>query len=191
MIATNKIFIDRTSNIGVLPLNLAINYGITGPMLRASGLKFDLRKVDGYSVYPEIDFEIPVGTGAMGTTGDCWDRTWVRLQECRQSANIINQCISKLTVDHKRTKTFDPRELVPKKIWPKQHDLYIRAENPKGELGFFFRSTENSDIPFRCKARACSFVNLSVLPEISKGHMLADLVAIVGSIDLVLGEVDR
>ena len=191
LLVQNKIFIDRTANIGVLPLNMAINYGVTGPMLRASGLKFDLRKGDGYSVYPELEFDIPIGRGEMGTTGDCWDRAWVRLQECHQSIRIIDQCLRKLLSEHKRDRSFDPREHVPKKIWPRKQDLYIRAENPKGELGFFFRSTENSDIPFRCKARACSYVNLSVLPELVKGHMIADLVAIVGSIDLVLGEVDR
>jgi len=191
ILITNKIYIERTANIGVLPLKLAINYGITGPMLRASGLKYDLRKIDGYSVYPEIEFNIPMGKGEMGTTGDCWDRSWVRLQECYESVKIIDQCLKKLTNDHKRSPSFDPQELVPKKIRPKAQDLYVRAENPKGELGYFFRADGKSDRPLRCKARGCSFVNLSVLPEISRGHMISDLIAIVGSIDLVLGEVDR
>ncbi|HHP7242696.1 MAG TPA: NADH-quinone oxidoreductase subunit D [Cyclobacteriaceae bacterium] len=191
ILITNKIYIERTANIGVLPLKLAINYGITGPMLRASGLKYDLRKIDGYSVYPEIEFNIPMGKGEMGTTGDCWDRSWVRLQECYESVKIIDQCLKKLTTDHKRSPSFDPQELVPKKIRPKAQDLYVRAENPKGELGYFFRADGKSDRPLRCKARGCSFVNLSVLPEISRGHMISDLIAIVGSIDLVLGEVDR
>ncbi len=191
LLISNKIFVDRTANVGVLPLELAINYGITGPMLRGSGLKFDLRRVDGYSVYPELEFEVPIGTGEMGTTGDCWDRSWVRAQECFQSVNIIEQCLKQLTIDHRRTREFDPREMVPKKIRPKAQDLYVRAENPKGELGFFFRADGRSDIPFRCKARACSFVNLSVLPEIAKGHLIGDLIAIIGSIDFVLGEVDR
>jgi NADH-quinone oxidoreductase subunit D len=191
LLVENKIFIKRTANVGILPLDLAINYGISGPMLRGSGLKFDLRKVDAYSVYPEIDFDVPVGKGEMGTIGDCWDRTSVRVQECYQSINIIAQCLDKLEGEHKRNKEFDPRALVPKKIRPAKQDLYVRAENPKGELGFFFRSDGRSDKPFRCKARACSFVNLSILPELSKGALIADLIAIVGSIDLVLGEVDR
>lgn len=191
VIVDNKIFIERTANIGALPLDLAINYGVTGPLLRASGLKFDLRKVDAYSVYPEIDFDIPVGTGAMGTKGDCWDRTQVRVAECFESVKIIEQCIEQLLGDHKRTREFDPQALVPKKIRPKAMDFYVRAENPKGELGFFFRTTGNSDIPFRCKVRAPSFVNLSVLPSISKNVMIADLVAILGSIDIVMGELDR
>ncbi len=191
LLITNKIFIERTAKVGVLPLDLAVNYGVTGPMLRGSGLKYDLRRVDGYSVYPELDFDIPIGTGAMGTVGDCWDRTYVRMQECHESLKIIDQCLTKLTHELKRDKDFNPRALVPKKIRPKAGDYYVRAENPKGELGFFFRTDGRSDIPVRCKARGCSFVNLSVLPEISKGVMISDLIAIVGSLDLVLGEVDR
>jgi NADH-quinone oxidoreductase subunit D len=187
----NKIFIDRTANVGVLPLNLAINSGITGPMLRASGLRFDLRRVDGYSVYAELEFEVPIGEGKMGTVGDCWDRSWVRVKEIYESLHIMEQCLDKLEGEHKRTREFDPQALVPKKIRPKAQELYVRAENPKGELGYFFRADGKSDIPFRCKARACSFVNLSIVPEISRGVLIADLIAILGSIDIVLGEVDR
>lgn len=191
LLVENKIFIDRTADVGVLPLDLAINAGVTGPMLRASGLRFDLRRVDAYSVYPELEFDIPIGEGRMGTIGDCWDRTWVRLQEMRESCKIINQCVDRLLSDHKRTREFDPQALVPKKIRPTKQDIYVRAENPKGELGFFFRADGKSDVPFRCKVRSCSFVNLSVLPEISRGALVADLIAILGSIDIVLGEVDR
>lgn len=191
ILITNKIFIDRTANVGTLPLDLAINYGVSGPILRGSGLKFDLRRIDGYSVYPEIEFDIPVGTGEVGAVGDCWDRTWVRFRECEESIKIIDQCLIRLTTDLKRDREFDPREMVPKKIRPKAQDLYVRAENPKGELGYFFRADGRADHAIRCKSRGCSFVNLSVLPEISKGYMLADLIAIVGSIDFVMGEVDR
>jgi len=187
----NKIFIDRTANVGVLPLDLAINCGVTGPMLRASGLRFDLRKVDGYSIYPELDFSIPVGKGEMGKLGDCWDRTQVRVDEIHESIKIVEQCLDKLTKEHKRTRDFDPQALVPKKIRPKAQDLYVRAEIPKGELGFFFRADGKSDIAFRCKCRSCSFVNLSVLQELAKGVLLADLIAIIGTIDVVMGEVDR
>jgi NADH-quinone oxidoreductase subunit D len=187
----NKIFVDRTANVGVLPLDLAINCGVTGPMLRGSGLRFDLRKVDAYSVYPELDFNIPIGEGKMGKTGDCWDRTYVRVEEIYESLKIVQQCLDKLTTEHKRTRDFDPQALVPKKIRPKAQDLYVRAEIPKGELGFFFRADGKSDIPFRCKCRSCSFVNLSVLQEIAKGVLIADLIAIIGTIDVVMGEVDR
>ena len=140
LLISNKIFIERTAKVGVLPLDLAVNYGVTGPMLRGSGLKYDLRRVDGYSVYPELDFDIPIGTGAMGTVGDCWDRTYVRMQECRESLKIIDQCLTMLSSELKRDKDFNPRALVPKKIRPKAGDYYVRAENPKGELGFFFRT---------------------------------------------------
>jgi NADH-quinone oxidoreductase subunit D len=191
LLVNNKIFIDRTARVGVLPLDLAINAGVTGPMLRGSGLRFDLRRVDGYSVYPELEFEIPIGEGKMGETGDCWDRAWVRVREIHESLRILNQCLDQLETDHKRTRDFDPQTVVPKKIRPKAQELYVRAENPKGELGFFFRADGKNDIPYRCKARACSFVNLSVLPEISRGVLIADLIAILGSIDIVLGEVDR
>ncbi|MFA0961313.1 NADH-quinone oxidoreductase subunit D [Roseivirga sp. BDSF3-8] len=191
LVIENKIFVERTANVGVLSRDLAINYGVSGPMLRASGLRYDLRRVDKYSVYPELDFDIPVGEGAMGTLGDCWDRTWVRVRECHESIRIIRQCLDRLQGDLKRTRDFDPRALVPKKIRPKKQDLYVRAENPKGELGFYFRADGKSDIPLRCKARSPCFVNLSVLSEISRGSMVADLIAIVGSLDMVLGEVDR
>lgn len=191
ILVDNKIFIERTANVGVLPLNLAINCGVTGPMLRASGLRFDLRRVDKYSVYPELEFSIPIGEGKMGAVGDCWDRTWVRMEEMRESLRIIEQCVDRLKGEHKRSRDFDPQAIVPKKIRPKAQDLYVRAENPKGELGFFFRADGKSDIPFRCKARSCCFVNLSVLPEITRGVLIADLIAILGSIDIVLGEVDR
>ncbi len=191
LVIENKIFIQRTANVGVLPLPVAINYGCSGPVLRGSGLRYDLRRVDNYSVYPEIDFEIPMGEGKMGTVGDCWDRNWVRVAECRESVKIIEQCLKMLTTDHKRTRDFDPQAVVPKKIRPKAMDFYCRAENSKGELGFYFRTDGRADVPVRCKARACSFNNLSVISEISKGLLIADLVAIIGSIDVVMGEVDR
>ena len=191
LLIENRIFVKRTANVGVLPLDLAINCGVTGPMLRASGLAFDLRRVDAYSVYPELEFNVPIGEGKMGSTGDCWDRTWVRVQEMYESLKIIEQCVDKLTTDHKRTRDFDPQALVPKKIRPKAQDFYVRGESTKGELGFYFRSDGRSDIPFRCKCRSCSFVNLSVLPEISKGILIADLIAIIGTIDVVMAEVDR
>ncbi|MEQ8520239.1 MAG: NADH-quinone oxidoreductase subunit D [Cytophagales bacterium] len=191
LLIENKIFVERTANVGILNRDLAINYAASGPVLRGSGLRFDLRKVDAYSVYPELEFDVPIGKGEMGTTGDCWDRTWVRAQECKESLKIVEQCLNRLQNDYKRSKDFDPREFCPKKIRPKEQEIYFRAENPRGELGFYIKSDGKSDIPLRCKARSACFVNLSILPEISRGSLLADLIAIVGSIDIVLGEVDR
>ncbi len=191
LLTQNEIFVQRTANVGVLPLNTAINYAASGPMLRGSGLRWDLRRVDGYSVYPELEFEIPIGTGKMGTTGDCWDRHYVRAQEIAESLKIIRQCLIQLTTEYKRTPEFDPRAMCPKKSRPKQMDYYVRAENPRGELGYYFVTDGKTDIPIRVKARGPSFCNLSILPEISRGALLADLIAIAGSVDIVLGEVDR
>jgi NADH-quinone oxidoreductase subunit D len=191
LLTNNSIFISRTQNIGVLPLDVAINYGCSGPMLRGSGINYDLRRIDGYSVYPELDFEVPIGEGKMGTTGDCWDRFDVRVREISESIKIAEQCIERLTKELKRSPEFDPRAKLPKKLIPKAQEFYCRGEMPKGELGYYFIADGKSDKPFRCKARAASFSNLSVLPELAKGAMIADLIAILGSIDIVLGEVDR
>ena len=160
-------------------------------MLRGSGLKWDLRRVDEYSAYPELEFEIPVGKGEMGELGDCWDRYKVRVDEIVQSIHIIEQCLNRLKKELKRSPDFDPKAKLPRKIIPKAQDFYVRAENPKGELGYYFITDGKSEIPKRVKARAPSFNNLSVLPEISRGVLIADLIAILGSIDIVLGEVDR
>lgn len=191
LLTGNEIFISRTANVGVLPLSTAINYGCSGPMLRGSGLKWDLRRVDEYSAYPELEFDIPVGKGEMGSVGDCWDRFKVRIDEIEQSVHIISQCLERLQTDLKRTQEFDPRARLPKKIIPKAQDFYMRAENPKGELGFYFITDGKSEIPKRVKARGPSFCNLSVISEISRGILIADLIAIIGSVDIVLGELDR
>jgi len=191
LLTDNQVFINRTANVGILPLDVAINCGCSGPVLRGSGLKYDLRRIDGYSAYPELEFDVPVGTGLMGAVGDCWDRYKVRVDEIEQSIIIMEQCLARLTKELKRTPEFDPRAKLPRKLTPKAQDFYVRAENPRGELGFYFMADGKTEIPFRVKSRGASFCNLSVLPEISKGVMIADLIAIVGSIDFVLGEVDR
>jgi len=183
LLSFNKIFIDRTANIGILPLETAINYGVTGPMLRASGLAFDIRKNDPYSIYDRFDFEIPVGKGEMGTVGDSWDRYWVRVQEMEQSLRIIEQAIDQIPDG-------DVKAAIPRRIRPPKGTVYSRVENPKGELGYFIIS-DGSVHPFRVKVRAPSFVNLQVLPELCKGYLVADIIAILGSTDIVLGEVDR
>lgn len=192
LVIENKIFVERTAGVGVLPRDVAINYSCTGPILRGSGLKYDLRKVDGYSIYPELDFEVPIGEGLVGKTGDCWDRNYVRVKECWESLKMIDQCLDKLTTDHKRTREFDPRSACPKKIWPKESEsFYFRGEGTKGELGFYFKTLQKKDVPDRVKARGCSFSNLAVLDELSRNAYFADLIAIIGSLDFVLGEVDR
>lgn len=181
----NKIFIDRSAHIGVLPADVAINYGCSGPVLRGSGVKWDLRKDEPYSIYDRFDFDVCVGDGEVGTIGDCWDRNMVRMKEMEQSCRIIEQAVAQMPDEG------DVKEAIPSKMRPpKGAEVYMRAENPKGDLGFYVVSN-GKDKPERVKARGTSFVNLSVLPEISKGYMFADLILILGSVDIVLGEVDR
>jgi len=184
LLSYNKIFINRTANIGVLPDKVALNYAASGPVLRGSGVKWDLRKNDPYSIYNRFDFEIPVGNGEVGTVGDCWDRYIVRVREMEQSLRIIEQALDGMPEEG------DVTEAIPKRIRPKEGELYVRTESPRGELGYYIISDKSAS-PFRVKARAPSFVHLSMLPAISKGSLIADMVAIVGSIDIVLGEVDR
>lgn len=184
LLSYNKIFIERTADVGVLPLDMAIAYGVTGPCLRASGLKWDLRKNEPYSIYDRFDFEIPVGRGEKGTVGDAWDRYMLRVREMEQSARIVRQALNALPDG-------DYIGKVPKNIkLPKGAELFFRSEAPKGELGFYIVS-DGKPKPVRMKLRSPSFSNLSVLPELGKGAMVADLVAIVASLDIVLGEIDR
>lgn len=183
LLSFNKIFIKRTANVGVLPPEVAINCGATGPMLRGSGVKWDLRKNDPYSIYDRFEWEIPVGTGEMGTVGDCWDRYMVRVHEMEQSVNIMEQAVQQLPQG-------DVQSAIPKRIRPEPSEVYVRTETPKGELGYYIIS-DGTASPFRVKVRPPCFVNLSILPTICRGAMIADVVAILGSIDIVLGEVDR
>ena len=183
LLTYNKIFIHRTANVGILPLDTAINFGISGPMLRGSGLKWDLRKDDPYSVYHKFDFDIPVGEGKVGTVGDCWDRYYVRVLEMGESLKIIEQALDQLPEG-------DVSSAIPKRIKPPIGQVYARVENPRGELGYFIIS-DGSVNPFRVKVRAPSFVNLGVMDVLCRGHMVADIIAILGSVDIVLGEVDR
>ncbi|MDI6788367.1 MAG: NADH-quinone oxidoreductase subunit D, partial [Planctomycetota bacterium] len=183
LLSYNQIFINRMAKIGVLPPDLAIAFGVTGPNLRASGVNWDLRKNEPYSVYPEMDFAIPVGTGKVGTIGDSWDRYFVRMQEIEQSVRIIRQVLDKIPAGEIRAK-------VGRVFKPPAGEVYVRAENPRGELGFYIVS-DGSQNPYRLKIRAPSFSNLSVVPEISRGTMIADFVILLGSFDIVLPEIDR
>jgi NADH-quinone oxidoreductase subunit D len=183
LLSYNKIFVERTANVGVLPPDVAINYGVSGPVLRGSGVKWDLRKNDPYSVYHKLDFEIPVGKGLKGTVGDCWDRYMVRVHEMEQSVNIIEQAADALP-------SGDVQSAIPKRIRPEAGDVYIRTETPKGEIGYYIMA-DGTTTPFRVKVRPPCFVNLCALPAMCRGAMIADVIAILGSIDIVLGEVDR
>lgn len=187
LLSTNGIFIRRTANVGILPVDVAISHGCTGPVLRGSGVARDLRKDSPYEFYDQVEFSVPVGRGTHGMLGDCWDRYWVRALEMEESLKIIRQCLDRYK-DAEGTHLTIP---VKKQLRPKKGtDVYFRAENPRGELGYYLVS-DGGAIPYRVKARAPSFCNISVLDKISEGCMLADLVAIIGSLDIVLGEIDR
>jgi NADH-quinone oxidoreductase subunit D len=183
LLTYNKIFVERTANVGVLPVDVAVNYGASGPVLRGSGMKWDLRRNDPYSIYDRFEFEIPVGKGEVGTVGDCWDRYMVRVREMEQSLVIIRQAAANIPSGNVQSG-------IPKRIRPDSGDIYVRTETPKGELGYYIIA-DGTTSPYRVKVRPPTFVNLSLLPALSRGAMIADVIAILGSIDIVLGEVDR
>ncbi len=183
LLTYNEIFVKRTANVGVLPKDVAINYASSGPMLRGSGINWDLRRDDPYSIYDRFEWEPQVGKGEVGTVGDCWDRHIVRMREMEQSVNIVEQALAKIPEGNVQA-------AIPKRIRPDAGEVYVRTETPRGELGYYIIS-DGTASPYRIKVRAPAFVNLSVLPEISRGAMIADLVLIAGSVDIVLGEVDR
>lgn len=184
LLINNKIFIERTINIGVMPADYAINHGCSGPTLRGSGVSYDVRRDEPYLLYDKLDFNVCVGKGIPGTLGDCYDRNIVRVWEMEESCKMLEQLLTMLP-----DASEDVRAAIPKKIAPKG-EIYVRAENPKGELGFYIIA-DGKNKPYRIKGRSPSFVNLSALPGISKGSMVADLIIILGSIDIVLGEIDR
>ena len=178
LIGGNEVFQLRTKNVGVLPKEVAEEYGVSGPILRASGVEFDLRKQSNYLPYDKFDFEIPIGEN-----GDCFDRWAVRTSEMRESAKIILQAIDDMPSGPIQAK-------VPKVIKVPKGQTYVRAENPKGEMGYYIIS-EGGLGPYRLKIRTASFSNISILPIMLEGALLPDLIAIMGSLDFVLGDVDR
>jgi len=180
----NHIFIERLTNVGVLPASVAIEYGCTGPVLRGSGVDWDLRRDEPYSGYENYEFDVITGTGSKGTLGDVWDRFHVRVEEMKQSERILRQIIKDGIPEG------DVREGVPKMVRPPKGEVYMRTEAPRGELAFYIVSDGTAQ-PFRVRARSGAYCNLSVIEEISRGSMIADLVAIFGSLDVVLGELDR
>ena len=184
LLTYNKIFIERSADVGVIPSDVAVSYGVTGPNLRGSGIRWDLRKDDTYSIYDRFDFDIPIGTGAMGSVGDCWDRYYVRVREIEESIKIIRQALDGMPRDG------DVHATLPKKIRPKLGNVYCRTESPRGDLGYYIAS-DGSDVPTRVKLRSPAFTALSCLDEIARGWMLSDVIAILGSLDIVLGEIDR
>ena len=178
LITTNEIVLARTMGVGLLFDAQAIDSGVTGPILRASSVKWDLRKANPYEIYDRVNFDIPIGS-----SGDTYDRYYVRLQEMRESIKIISQCIEQIEPGPVRTET-------PFVIRPPIGETYSSVEGPKGELGFYMVS-DGGISPYRCKVRAPSFINLTPLRDMLTGWKMGDLIIILGSLDIVLGEVDR
>ena len=177
----NEIVMVRTQGIGILPKELAASYSVSGPLLRGSGIAYDVRKAQPYSVYDRFDFDIPIGT-----VGDVYDRFLVRIEEMRQSRRILIQALEQLP--DAQGGYINPK--ARQNVRPPVGDIYARIESPKGELGFYLVS-DGSTKPYRYKVRAPSFINLTPLGDMCRGHKVADVVVILGSIDIVLGEVDR
>jgi NADH-quinone oxidoreductase subunit D len=205
LLTDNRIWKQRTVGIGVVSPERAKNLGFTGPMLRGSGVAWDLRKKQPYAAYNKVDFDIPVGSN-----GDCYDRYLVRVEEMRQSNRVIRQCIEWLRAnpgpvmieDHKiappkRADMKDDMEalihhfkLFTEGYCPPPGEVYAAVEAPKGEFGCYIIS-DGANKPYRLKVRAPGFAHLAAMDEMAKGHMLADVVAIIGTMDIVFGEIDR
>ena len=203
LLTRNPIFLDRTQDVGVITPEAAIDFGLSGPNLRGSGVEHDVRKAQPYMIYDRFDFDVPVGT-----TGDCYDRYAIRILEMRESVKILRQCIAdipggpinvddgKIVLPPKEKVMTNMEELIHQFMLVTQGqdapvgEIYFGAENPKGELGFYIHSL-GGGTPHRLKIRAPSFVNLSILSHLLPGHMIADVVAILGSLDFVMGECDR
>ena len=203
LVAENPIFKQRNVDIGVVTREDAIAWGFSGPVLRGSGIPWDLRKSQPYDVYADMDFDVPVGT-----SGDCYDRFMVRVEEVRQSARIMKQCLREMPEGP--VATDDPKVKPPARAEMKRSmealihhfklytegfhvpagQVYVATESPKGEFGVFLVS-EGGNRPYRCKIRPTGFSHLQAMDFMSRGHMLADVTAILGSIDIVFGEVDR
>ncbi|WP_034721707.1 NADH-quinone oxidoreductase subunit D [Bacteriovorax sp. DB6_IX] len=183
LVGMNKIFRDRTANVGVISEEMAYQYGASGPVLRGSGIDWDLRKKRPYSIYEKFDFNTVVGKGEMGTLGDCWDRYYVRVFEIFESIKILRQALEGIEEGPVMGK-------VPKIIKVPEGEIYLRTECPRGELGYHLVS-DGGKTPYRLKVKSSCFTHTSMLGELGKGQMIADFVATIGSIDIVLGEVDR
>jgi NADH-quinone oxidoreductase subunit D len=203
LLTENRIWKQRNVDIGVVSAEDALRWGFSGPMLRGSGVAWDLRKAQPYEIYDELNFDIPIGKN-----GDCWDRYLVRMEEMRQSLSMVRQCIEKMPQGPVVTQ--DPKIAPPKRALMKQSmeaiihhfklytegyhvpagETYTAVEAPKGEFGVYLVA-DGSNKPYRCKIRAPGFAHLQALEFMSKGHLLADIVAILGSQDIVFGEVDR
>jgi NADH-quinone oxidoreductase subunit D len=187
LLILNQIYVKRTANIGVIPRAMALDFGLTGPMLRGSGIDWDLRRDMPYSLYGEIwkdgAFKIPIARGEMGQLGDCWDRSWVRMVEMMESIRIVRWCLEHIEEGPVLGE-------IPKTLKVPPGEAYVGIENPRGELGHYVVS-DGGKIAVRVRVRGPSFCNLAVLEDILPGSLVGDAIAIIGSTDIVVGETDR
>ncbi|RMH72734.1 MAG: NADH-quinone oxidoreductase subunit D [Gemmatimonadetes bacterium] len=183
LITFNKIYTERLHNIGIITPEDAISYGLTGPNLRASGVDYDLRRDEPYAAYPDFEFKVIVGEGKLGTIGDCFERFWVRVLEMIESCRIVRQALEQLPEG-------DIQAKVGAVIKPPPGDVYVRSESTRGEMGIYLIS-DGSNMPYRLKIRTGSFASLTIIEHVAPGMMIADMVALIASLDVVAPEVDR
>jgi NADH-quinone oxidoreductase subunit D len=183
LISYNKIYVERLANVAVVSQHDAINYNLVGPNLRACGIKYDVRRDEPYSIYPELDFDIPTGTGEMGQQGDCFDRYMTRIRELKECCKIVRQCLAMIPDGPVLAR-------VPRKLKPPAGDAYIRVEGSRGDMGWYVVS-DGTEFPYRTKIRTGSFSAMSIVDKVSQGLMIADLIALIASFDVVAPEVDR
>ncbi len=183
LLSYNKIYIERLANVAVITREEAFQYNLVGPNLRACGVKWDIRRDIPYSIYPELEFDVPVGTGAIGTLGDCYDRYWVRIRELEESCKILRQCLKMMPKGPAISK-------VPRKFKPPVGEAYVRVEAPRGDMGFYVMS-DGSEYPYRVRIRTGSFTAMAIIDKLSRGIMVADLIALIASLDVDAPEIDR
>ncbi len=183
LISFNEIYVERLANVGVITREKAIDFGLVGPNLRGSGVKWDIRRDMPYGAYPDFEFNIPVGTGRVGTVGDCWDRYYVRVQEIVESSKIVRQALAKLPEGEIAAK-------VPRKVKPEAGEAVGRVESARGDMLYYVVS-DGSEKAYRLRVRTGSFMAMGIVEELSHGVMVADLIAIIASLDVVAPEIDR
>jgi NADH-quinone oxidoreductase subunit D len=183
----NRIFINRTAAVGVVTPEVAASFDLTGPNLRGSGVPRDLRKDEPYCGYENYTFDVCLGRGEFGPLGSCFDRNWVRTMEMAESAKIVLQACDRLDAMERA----DVHAKVPKRVKPARSEVYFRSEAPRGQLGFYIVADGTSITPYRVKCKSPCFTAMSAFPVLGRGLYIADIVALLGSLDIVLGEIDR
>jgi len=183
LLSYNKIYIERLANVAVITREEAINYNLVGPNLRATGFKWDIRRDLPYSIYPELDFDIPVGSGEFGTLGDAMDRYMVRIRELKESVKILRQALRQIPDGPVLAK-------VPRNLKPPAGECYVRVESGRGDMGWYVVS-DGTPLPYRVHVRTGSFSAMGIVQKLSRGLMIADLVALIASLDVIAPEIDR